>query len=351
MSSSKGQGRRGPTTRSMSHVSAGGKVTKLPTSSRAPASPAPKATTSSSQSRPGSSSQQSAKSIPVSQTAESSINSDAGKNIKKAARDLLVKLEGMQKIVRTGLEGYKNREYRDRQLRNQASAVASLKDSLNTLEKRFDNIAVNEIINGPKRFESRETIACSTLALRITLTNSEETQKAITINKMLTFVAAATYDMINVRIEVYQDLFTLIDRLINCTNWLTELLEGKIQPPKETFSAQNYWVGIEKITSNLKGLFSARMYLETKIMEEKGIMGNSFRGTTPDNWLRTSNELITMIGTKHKWETINQLLLDATSKNRVGMSMNAQNAMMKIVPEILQKDPPKYLPVHKIPID
>ena len=108
MSSSKGQGGRGPTTRSMSHVSAGGKVVKPPSRSRAPASPAPKATTSSSQSRPGSSSQQSTKSIPVSQTAESSTTNDADNRLRKEAGDLLVKLIEMHKEESRAFEHYQS---------------------------------------------------------------------------------------------------------------------------------------------------------------------------------------------------------------------------------------------------
>ena len=109
MSSSGGQGRRGPVTRSMTHVSARGKVTKLPTNGRAPASPVPMPTTFSSQSRPGSSSQQSAKSIPVSQKAESSTTSDDDNKLNKAARGLLNRLEEMRKVVGVASRDYESK--------------------------------------------------------------------------------------------------------------------------------------------------------------------------------------------------------------------------------------------------
>ena len=343
MSSSKGQGRRGPTTRSMTRVSARGKVTKLPSRSRVPASPAPMPTTSSSQSRPGSSSQQSTKSIPVSQTAESSTTNDDDNKLNKAARGLLNRLEEMRKVV-----GVASRDYESKALQKKdfySKKVRTLKGTLEVHEKECVNECVEGLMKVLTRRVPKEADIRSVLMLHYTA-NLHMTRAA----RKYINLAQGEFDLIRVRKDVHHDSYVLINNLIDCISWLIELLEGKVQPPKETFNAQTYYLDLVKIMSKLKGLFSARMYLETKIMEEEGSMEEQFNNVSPEKWSPIIGELNEMVEERLELKKIYRTLLVATSKDRMGMATNVKEAMdmMKIVPRILQKNPPKILEVDKM---
>ena len=352
MSNPRDQERHKPVTRSVTHANAGGKGTKVSTTtstSRGPAAPAPKPTASTSQSRPKSPSQPPAKSGPASHKVVSSTTSDADKNLKRAAHGLLEKLKTWHGKVKSVLEYYRSEDVQTRKKNHSSSNVMELTNTLKGTQQEIDNASVKLIMDVLSKKAPQKADICPVLVSHYIA----EVQLSAESRKVINLVQAE-FDIVKVRIGVYQDLFTLIDRLINCTNWLIELLEGKVQPPKETFNAQDYWTGTEKITRKLKGLFTARMYLETKILEERGSLEEQFSKVNPELWSPITSKFITMIETRMELKTIYQMLLAATSKDRMSMTEKGRMDMDKIdiiIPRILQSKAPELLTVDKIPID
>ena len=219
----------------MTRVSARGKVTKLPTRGRAPVSPAPKATTSSSQSRPRSLSQQSAKSRPASQKAESSTTNDGNNKLKKAVRDLLSGLQYVQKVVWAAHEWYTNEDYKNEELEKAKTRLRVHQQQLDEHKKILSD-KLTERITDVLTSKTAEKIDIHAL-----LTNYSETERMESIKyEKEMFFAAAELEKVTIRNIAYQDLLKLINNMISSTHWLISLLEGSVQSPKEAFSAQTY---------------------------------------------------------------------------------------------------------------
>ena len=323
MSSSKGQGGRGPTTRSMSHVSAGGKVVKPPSRSRAPASPAPKATTSSNQSRPGSSSQQSATSIPASQTAESSTTNDADNRLRKEAGDLLVKLIGMHKDELRAFERYQS-EVPSRT--NEASKkVTESKAKLEEDKQKADDACAKEITNalmgrGPNQANIRSFLMAN---------HTEKLQKARESRKNISF-AQTELDLITIRADAYRDLCVLRKNIAQCTKWLTNLLDGKVQLQKEDFNAQEYLMMIKTISGRLVDLSNAKITMESKMMELEVATEARHDGTGPRKWLLSSHQSEALILARHDLKIINKKLISATSDDCANLVRNTSPAVNRM---------------------
>ena len=83
-------------------------------------------------------------------------------------------------------------------------------------------------------------------------------------------------------------------------------------------------------------------------------MEEQFSKVNPELWSPITSKFITMIETRMELKTIYQMLLAATSKDRMSMTEKGKMDMDKIdiiIPRILQSKAPELLTVDKIPID